>query len=144
LGGARGELAVERRMETLTHVPLLVLDDLDRPVRSHLPAAGLALRESCANQDLVRLATVLRDRQAATRPTVVTSRTRPSDCANRLAAITPRDLVRGLITTVSDEASPFEDFPKYLSRLLDGAIRDVSGSVATLDLDEDQSSAAVA
>ena len=144
LGAVRGELAVEKRMEKLVDTPLLVLDDVDRPVRSFPPAAMLGLRESCASQDLVRLATLIRDRQAAMRPTVVTSRAQPKDCASKLAAITPHDLMRGLLTTVSGEASPFEDFPEYLVGLLDGAMRDVQSACETCELDEDQSAAAAA
>lgn len=144
LGAVRGELAVERRMEQLVNTPLLVLDDLDRPVRTHPPAAILGLRESCASQDLVRLATLIRDRQAAMQPTVVTSRAQPNDCARRLAVIAPHDLMRGLLTTVSGEASPFEDFPGYLHGLLDGAIQDMQSACETYELDEDQSAATAA
>ncbi len=144
LGAVRGELAVERRMEKLVDTPLLVLDDVDRPVRSFPPAALLGLRESCASQDLVRLATLIRDRQAAMRPTVITSRAQPKDCASRLAAITTHDLMRGLLTTASGEASPFEDFPEYLHGLLDGALRDVQSACKTCELDEGQPAAAAA
>ncbi len=144
LGGVRGEHAVEQRMEKLVETPLLVLDDLDRPVRTRPPAAGLALRESCASQDLVRLATLLRDRQAAMRPTVVTSRIRPADCSNQLIAITPHDLMRGLLTTISGEACPFEDFPDYLHRLLEGAMHDLRSTCETFELDEGQLTAAAA
>jgi DNA replication protein DnaC len=144
LGAVKGELAVEKRMEKLVDTPLLVLDDLDRPIRTYPPAAMLGLRESCASQDLVRLATLIRDRQAAMRPTVITSRVQPKDCANRLASITPHDLMRGLLTTASGEISPFEDFPEYLNGLLDGAIRDMHSTCETCELDEDQSAVAAA
>jgi hypothetical protein len=144
LGAVKGELAVEKRMEKLVDTPLLVLDNLDRPVRTYPPAAMLGLRESCASLDLVRLATLIRDRQATMRPTVVTSRVQPKDCASRLASITPHDLMRGLLTTASGEIGPFEDFPEYLDGLLDGAMRDMQSTCETCELDEDQSAAAAA
>ncbi len=144
LGAVRGEYAVEQRMEKLVDVPLLVLDDLDRPIRTHRPATGLAMRESCTSQDLIRLATLLNDRLAASRPTVIATRAQPEDCAARLAAITPADLVRGLLAIASDETSPFEDFPSYSLDLLEGAVRATRSACRACHLDLAQSTAAAA
>ena len=144
LGAVKGEVAVGLRMEKLVSTPLLVLDDLDRAIRTHHPATGLAMRESCASQDLIRIATLLRDRQAAMRPTAITSRVKPDDCAQSLAAVTPSDLVRGLITTASGATSPFEDFPLYVHDLLRGAMRDVRSACDTSELDARQPTTAAA
>jgi hypothetical protein len=144
LGAVRGESGVERRTQKLLETPLLVLDDLDRPIRSYPPSSPLALRESCASQDLVRLAMLLRERHAAGLPTVVTSRALPADCVEQTAAITRPDLVRGLVAIASGSPSPFEDFPSYSLAVLEGGIRDLRQACITCSLDEGQAIAAAA
>ncbi len=144
LGAVKGETGVERRIQKLLETSLLVLDDLDRPIRSHPPSSPLALHESYASQDLTRLATLLRERHAAGLPTVVASRALPIDCADRIAAITRPDLVRGLAAIASGMTSPFEDFPSYSLAALDSAMRDLRQTNATYSLDESQPIAAAA
>lgn len=144
LGAAKGELAIENRLQELIETPLLVLDDLDRATRSHPPSSPLVLRESCASQDLIRLASVLRDRRAAMRPTVVTSRANPSNCVAQTAAITRMDLVRGLLAAVSGQAGPFEDFPEYPLTLLEDAVGGLRKENAVYELDSGEFAAAAA
>lgn len=144
LGAVKGELAVEKRMQTLMEVPLLVLDDIDRPIRSHTPSSPLALQASLGSRDLIRLSGLLRDRRAELRPIVVTSRCQPYECAERSAAVTRDDLVRGLVATASGTADPFEDFPSYSQALLLGAIRELEGSCTAQILDAAQSDAMAA
>jgi hypothetical protein len=144
LGAVKGEAAIEERMLQLAGVPLLVLDDIDRTARSHSPSSPLAMRESCASQDLIRLASLLRDRQAAMLPTAVTSRVAPSDCAMQTAAITRSDLVRGLLAIASGQAGPFEDFPKYPLTLLENALRGLCNECTAYELDLGQSAAVAA
>jgi hypothetical protein len=144
LGAVKGELAVDRRMQQLAEVPLLALDDIDRAVRSRPPSSDLALRESCASQDLIRLATLLRERRAAELPTVATSRTPSVDCAERTAAITRSDLVRGLLAVASGETSPFEDFPGYTTALLSSAMRELQEACIIYRLDSGHPAAAAA
>jgi hypothetical protein len=141
LGAIKGELAIEQRLQNLIEAPLLVLDDLDRAVRSYPSSAPLSFRESCASQDLIRLAGLLRDRQAAMQPTIITTRANPVDCASQTAAVTRMDLVRGLLVTVSGNASPFEDFPAYSLTLLESAMRDTREACSTYELDADQPAA---
>jgi hypothetical protein len=117
---------------------LLVLDDLDRPERSYHGQSPLALQESCTSLDLTRLATLIRDRQAAARPTMVTTRCRPADCAERTAAVTRSDLVRGLVAIAADRGSPFEDFPSYTAALFEGGVHDLRESCETHRLDRTQ------
>ena len=144
LGAVKGEIAVERRVKRLLETPLLVLDDIDRTLRSHPPASPLTLRESCASQDLVRLAMLLRERHAAERPTVVASRSQPAECVDRTAAVTRLDLVRGLVAIASGATSPFEDFPAYSLASLDSAVRELRQTCTTYTLDERQPLAAAA
>lgn len=144
LGAVKGEAGVERRTQQLLKTPLLVLDDLDRAVRSHPSLSPLTLRESCASQDLVRLAMLLRERHVAGLPTVVASRSLPADCVDRTASITRLDLVRGLIATASGASSPFEDFPSYSLAMLEASMRDLRQTGVTYSLDEGQSVAAAA
>jgi hypothetical protein len=144
LGAVKGENAVERRVQKLVGTPLLVLDDLDRAIRSHPPASPLTLRESCASQDLIRLAMLLRERHAAELPTVVASRSLPAECVDRTTAITRLDLVRGLVAIASGATSPFEDFPAYSLASLDSAMRELRQTCATYSLDERQPLAAAA
>jgi hypothetical protein len=144
LGAVKGELAVEKRLQTLLDAPLLVLDDIDRPIRSRTPSLPLALHASFSSRDLIRLSNLLRDRCAGMRPVVVTSRCQPETCAERSAAVTGDDLVRGLIATASGTADPFEDFPSYSQALLVGAMRELEGSCTTQLLDAAQSDAVAA
>ena len=135
LGGVKGELAVERRLEKLIETPLLVLDNIDRAVRSRSGVAPYALQSSCASHDLIRIARLLRERQASMRPTVVTSRAAPHDCAVRLASVSRVDLVRGLLGTASGATDPFEDFPGYTQGVLDGAFEDLRNSAKICSMD---------
>ncbi|HEX7059990.1 MAG TPA: hypothetical protein VF176_09090 [Solirubrobacterales bacterium] len=144
LGAVKGEVGVERRTRKLLETPLLVLDDLDRPVRSHLPRSPLALRESYASQDLLRFAMLLRERHDAGLPMVVTSRSMAADCTDRTAAITGPDLVRGLLATASGATSPFEDFPSYSRAMLESAMCDLREACIAYNLNESQSGAVAA
>jgi hypothetical protein len=144
LGATKGELAVEQRMAALAETPLLVLDNIDRAVRTNPPATALGMRESCASQDLIRLATLLRDRREAMRPVVVTSRSNPADCAARAASISRLDLVRGLLITAAGLTSPFEDFPRYSEDLLVSATRELQSGCAAYELDSFQEDAVAA
>jgi hypothetical protein len=125
LGATKGELAVERRLERLVATPLLVLDDIDRAIRSRPSSKPLSLRGSCASHDLIRMARLLKERHASMGPIIVASRAEPSECAARLAAVTRPDLVRGLLGTALGQADPFEAFPGYSAGLLTGALNGV-------------------
>lgn len=144
LGGVRGEAAVDARLRDLLETPLLVLDDLDRAKRSHPPSPAMTLHESCASQDVVRLATLLRERHAAELPTVVTTRCLPAECPERTVAIARRDLVRGLVVTAAGRASPFEDFPSYSLSVLESTIRELRQGCTTHSLSRTQPIAAAA
>ena len=125
LGAVKGEHAVEHRLQRLTETPLLVLDNVDRPVRSRQGAAPFAFESSCVSQDLIRLARLLSERRAAMRPIMLTSRAEPFDCHAQLASVTRSDLVRGLLGTACEACDPFEDFPAYTTSLLKGAMESV-------------------
>lgn len=144
LGGAKGEPAVERRMHDLVEVPLLVLDNVDRAIRSRSALVPFALDASCVSHDLIRLARLLRDRHAEMKPTVMTSRADPFECPARLSAVTRTDLVQGLLGTVAGASSPFEDFPEYTEGVLKEAMADVyeAGTLFSLDAAEELAQAA--
>lgn len=144
LGAVKGETAVEARIEKLVSVPLLVLDDLDRPQRTFPVSSALAMRDSCSSRDLVRLSTVLSERLAELRPVFVTSRVAPAECAAHTAAIRREDLVRGLLATVGGNADPFEDFPSYTEALLVGAMRELQDACCEYSLDAARRAAAAA
>lgn len=144
LGGVKGERAVEQRLEALSETPLLVLDNVDRAVRSRPSKSPLSLRESCASQDLIRIAGLLRDRQAAVMPTVLTSRAMPDRCASRLASITPGDLLRGLVGIAAGISDPFEAFPGYSEALLSGAMAEIWTTAVCCTLDTSQADAVAA
>ncbi|HEX3734582.1 MAG TPA: hypothetical protein VHU86_05440 [Solirubrobacterales bacterium] len=135
LGAVKGEAAVEARIEKLTSVPLLVLDDLDRPHRTFPASSVLAMRESCSSRDLLRIGTILSERLAGLRPILVTSRVAPAECAARTAAVRRTDLVRGLLATVGGDADPFEDFPGYTERLLTGVFRELQDACREYSLE---------
>jgi hypothetical protein len=135
LGGAKGEVAAEQRMQKLIETPLLILDDVDRSIRSWPSAAPFALEASCASQDLIRLARILRERHAELRPTVVTSRAKPIDCSARLASVAAPDLVRGLLGTVVGASDPFEDFPAFTAAVLKDAMDSISETASLCSLD---------
>jgi hypothetical protein len=113
LGAVKGEGAVEAKLEELAAVPLLVIDDLDRPIRTFPTGTPLAMRESLGARDLIRLVTLLDERISSLRPLVVTSRVEPRHCAEHTSAISRPDLLRGLLATATGVADPFEDFPSY-------------------------------
>lgn len=144
LGAVKGELAVEKRLEKLIRTPLLVLDNVDRGIRSHPSSVPLAFESSCASHDLVRVAWLLRDRQASMRPTIVTSRAAPADCAERLASISRPDLMRGLLGTALGVSDPFEDFPSCSWALLNGVFEELRRSTLLYSLDQPQELAAAA
>lgn len=125
LGAVKGEAAVEARMQALVEVPLLVIDDLDRPIRTFPSTSALGMRESCSRRDLLRLVTLLDERLTSLRPLVVTSRVQPHECARHTSAISAGDLVRGLLATIGGNADPFEDFPDYTLGLLTGVLNDL-------------------
>jgi hypothetical protein len=144
LGAVKGESAVEQRMEKLIETPLLVLDSIDRAIRSRASSVPLALESSCASHDLIRLARIIRERQAAMRPLVVTSRAPSADCAMQLASISRTDLVRGLLGTVKGFADPFEDFPDYTQAVLAASFEDLQASTVPCSLDSSQTLAVAA
>jgi hypothetical protein len=144
LGAVKGEGAVEAIMERLVSVPLLVLDDLDRPHRTFPASSSLAMRESCSSRDLLRIGTLLSERLAQLRPLLVTSRVAPAECAARTAAIRPDDLVRGLLAVAGGTADPFEDFPKYTEGLLGGVFRELQGACVERRLETAPGAAAAA
>jgi DNA replication protein DnaC len=118
LGAVKGEGAVEAKLEALVEVPLLVIDDLDRAIRTFPAGTPLAMRESLSSRDLIRLATLLDERISSMRPFVVTSRAEPRGCAEHTTAISKPDLLRGLLATAAGVADPFEDFPNYTLALV--------------------------
>jgi hypothetical protein len=118
LGAVRGEGAVEQKLGELAQVSLLVIDDLDRPVRTFPVTAPLAMHESATSRDLLRLFQLLDDRLSSSLPLVVTSRAEPSQCAERVSAIGRADLVRALLATASGMTHPIEDFPGYTLSLI--------------------------
>ncbi len=134
LGAVKGEGAVELRLERLVTAPLLVLDDIDRPVRSHTSLGPFAFRESCSATDLIRLATLLRERAAADKPIVVTSRVHPREASGRVQTIEGTDLVRGLTSVALGEADPFGDFPVYLENFVSGAFNFIAEDAAIVRL----------
>jgi hypothetical protein len=138
LGAVKGEVAVERRLQKLIQAPVLVLDNIDRAIRSWTSTAPFALKSSCASQDLIRLARLLQERHAAMKPTVLTSRAEPEDCPARLASISRLDLVQGLLGTALGVSDPFEDFPNYSKAMLEGAMGKIrsTGSRYSLDFPE--------
>jgi hypothetical protein len=138
LGAIKGEIEVERRLQLLVETPLLVLDNVDRAVRSHPSDAPFALDASCLSQDLIRLARLLQERHAAMRPTVMTSRAEPSECHIQLASVTRKDLVRGLLGTAAGASDPFEDFPEYTLAVLKGAMKSVRDAGILFSLDSGQ------
>lgn len=144
LGAVKGEVAVEARIETLIAVPLLVLDDLDRPHRSFPASSSLAMRDSCSSRDLLRIVAVLSGRLAELRPILVTSRVAPAECAAQIAAVRRQDLVRGLLATACETANPFEDFPGYTEGLLDGTFRELQNACREYSLVEERRAATAA
>jgi hypothetical protein len=113
LGAVKGEGAVEAKLEALAEVPLLVIDDFDRAIRTFPTRTPLAMRDSLGSRDLIRLVTLLDGRISSMRPLVVTSRVEPPCCAERTTSISRSDLLRGLLATATGSADPFEDFPSY-------------------------------
>jgi hypothetical protein len=144
LGAVKGEGAVEAKLEALVEVPLLVIDDLDRAIRTFPSTIPLAMRESLGSRDLIRLFTLLDERIASMRPLVVTSRVEPSRCAQSTVAITGPDLGRGLLATVSDSAEPFEDFPDYTSKLIAKVLDEVQDACRPCQLSSARSLGEVA
>jgi hypothetical protein len=118
LGAIKGEAAVEAKLQALVEVPLLVIDDLDRPVRTFPTSTALALRDSASSRDLIRLVTLLDERMSSLRPLVVTTRVEPSSCAEHTMAISRPDLVRALLASAGGTADPLEDFPSYTLALV--------------------------
>lgn len=118
LGAVRGEGAVEQKLDELARVPLLVVDDLDRPIRTFPVTVPLAMHESATSRDLLRLFELLDARLSSSLPLVVTSRAEPSRCAERATAITRVDLMRALLATASGTVDPIEDFPDYTLSLI--------------------------
>jgi hypothetical protein len=135
LGAVKGESAVEQRIEKLVETPLLILDNIDRAIRSRPGIVPLAFESSCSSHDLIRLARIVRERQAAERPMVVTSRAMPPECAARISSISRKDLLRGLLGTASGSSDPFEDFPDYTETLLTTSLRELEASTSTYALD---------
>jgi ATPase family associated with various cellular activities (AAA) len=128
LGAVEGEVAVERRLQKLIEIPLLVLDNVDRAIRSRPSATPFALQASCLSHDLIRFSRLLQERHAAMKPTVMTSRAEPSDCHVRLASVMRTDLVRGLLGIAIGASDPFEDFPDYTMSVLREAMENVRWS----------------
>ncbi len=139
LGAVKGEVGVEQHLKELTQVPLLVVDDLDRPERTVTGESAFSMRASCASQDLLRLVQILKGRNEAMLPTVVTSRALSSSCVEQMTAIQPHDLALGLLATVVG-SSPFEDFPDYTTRLLDGAMQGLQAASEPLVLESSRAS----
>lgn len=129
-----GESKAEEEIEKLMTVPILVIDDLDRPTMSRVPASPFTLRESCGSYDLLRLSGILRGRTAARLPTIVTSRCDPGECADRTLSIKSADLVRALLSTASGGVDPIEDFPAYVDKSIRGAVTGVLAEADILDL----------
>jgi hypothetical protein len=144
LGGVKGEVAVERRLQKLIDTPLLVLDNVDRATRSHPNSVSLGLESSCASHDLIRLARLLRERQASLKPMVVTSRAAPAECVARITSISRSDLTRGLLGTALEVSDPFEDFPHYSKALLEGGFEELRQNTALCSLDHAGGMAAAA
>jgi hypothetical protein len=139
LAAARdGESTAEEEMERLTRVPVLVVDDLDRPLLRRIPSSSLTMRESCSSYDVIRLSRILRDRSAARLPTVVTSSCPPSACADATLSIKPSDLIRALLSLISSGADPIEDFPRYTEAALRGAMAGLVSDARVVDLDQEQ------
>jgi DNA replication protein DnaC len=134
LGAVKGEAAVTAKLDSLVRIPLLVVDDIDRPIRTFQGVSDLGLKESCSSRDLLRLVTLLTDRLDSNRPLLVTSRVRPSESPERTSAVSRPDLVRGLITTMAASADPFEDFPSYTTGLLNGALSRLQNTCRSLSL----------
>ncbi|HET7446261.1 MAG TPA: hypothetical protein VFJ57_16555 [Solirubrobacterales bacterium] len=133
-----GESTAEEELDLLTGVPVLVLDDLDRPLLRRVPSSSLTMRESCSSYDVIRLSRILRDRSAAQLPTVVTSTCLPSVCADATLSIKSGDLIRALLSLISGGADPIEDFPGYTEATLRGAMADLATGARVLDLDQEQ------
>jgi hypothetical protein len=131
-------------MEKLAETPLLVLDNVDRAIRSWPRTATYSFESSCSSQDLIRLARLLQERNAGLRPTVMTSRAEPAECPARLAAITRTDLVRGLVGTAVGASDPFEDFPAYTEGVLRGAMEETrrNANIHLLDIPQELAAAA--
>lgn len=139
LGAVKGESAVEQRIKNLVETPLLVLDDVDRAIRSRPGLVPLAFESSYASHDLIRLARIIRERNAAMRPLVVTSRAMPSECVTRVSSISRKDLIRGLLGSAIGSSDPFEDFPDYTEALLATSFRDMEVNTLTHSLDVEES-----
>jgi hypothetical protein len=144
LGAVKGEAAVETKIENLISVPLLVIDDLDRPYRTFPASSSFAMRESCSSRDLLRITAVLSGRLAELRPTLVTSRANPAECSERIAAVRRQDLVRGLLATASGIGGPFEDFPSYTQGLLRGTFCELQDACRESSLAIDRRTATAA
>jgi hypothetical protein len=129
-----GESKAEEEIEELVTVPLLIIDDLDRPAPSREPISPFTMRSSCASYDLLRLAGILRDRTAAERPTIVTSRCAPSVCVDRTLSIARNDLVRALLSVATGGVDPIEDFPNYLEASVMGAFAGLASEAQVVNL----------
>lgn len=138
LGAVKGESAVEHRLQKLIGTPLLILDNVDRAIRSRPSEAPFALEASCVSHDLIRFSRLLKERHALRKPTVVTSRVEPADCPGRLASVTRKDLVQGLLGTAIGKSNPFEDFPDYTEALLKGSMDGLCCEATYLSLDSTQ------
>jgi ATPase family associated with various cellular activities (AAA) len=143
LAASEGQLDLEGRLQELTEAPLLVIDDIDRPIRSR--AGGpLTFETSCTHHDLMTLARLLSDRQDSLRPLVLSSRSTPARAAAQVAAISRPDLVRALLATASGRSDPIEDFPEYPAGLLRGAMRTLEEHAVICDLEHSGPVAAAA
>lgn len=138
LGAIKGENAVERRVQKLIDTPLLVLDNVDRAVKSRPSKAPFGLEASCVSHDLIRFSRLLKERHASGKPMVMTSRADPADCPARLASVTRRDLVQGLLGTAIGRSDPFEDFPDYTEAILNGSMEGYCREATVLSLDSTQ------
>lgn len=134
LVASEGRAALAGRFSELVETPLLVLDDLDRPARKHR-VSSLTFEESCTPHDLLALAQILEGRRNALLPVVLTSRSLPADCLDRVVAIRRRDLVRGLVSIASGQGDPIEDFPDYPIGLLRSAMDDLQQDAAVCKID---------
>jgi hypothetical protein len=138
LGGVKGEQAVEHRLQMLIDTPLLVLDNVDRAIRSRPSEAPFGLEAGCVSQDLIRFSRLLKERHASGKPTVATSRAEPIDCPDRLASISRKDLVTGLLGIAAGKSQPFEDFPEYTEAVLRGSMAGLCAGASVLALDSSQ------
>lgn len=136
LSAARdGESSAEEEVERLTTVPVLVIDDIDRPILARVPSSPLTMRESCGSYDILRLSRILRERGAAQLPTIITSRCSTMTCAEATLSIKSTDLIRALLSIATGDSDPIEDFTNYTEASLRGALADLFSGAKVVDLD---------